>query len=168
LVRFGARDYDPAIGRWTAKDPIDFAGGDANLYGYVQNNPVNWVDPLGLLTLSGNIGGGWFGGGYNLGVSIDLSTGQVTTTSGFGIGKGFGGSVTLSSGSPTPGNSTTFNVTGGTGTFGAGGSWGMDDQGNEVASGGVGWGIGFGGSWTINQTVCWFNCSPSPTDQCNK
>ena len=27
LVRFGARDYDPSIGRWTAKDPIDFAGG---------------------------------------------------------------------------------------------------------------------------------------------
>ena len=48
LVRFGARDYDPAIGRWTAKDPIDFAGGDTNLYGYVMNDPVNWVDPRGL------------------------------------------------------------------------------------------------------------------------
>jgi RHS repeat-associated protein len=48
LVRFGARDYDPSIGRWTAKDPIDFAGGDVNLYGYVQNNPVNFVDPDGL------------------------------------------------------------------------------------------------------------------------
>ena len=31
LVRFGARDYDPSISRWTAKDPIDFAGGDVNL-----------------------------------------------------------------------------------------------------------------------------------------
>ncbi|MHC4268584.1 MAG: RHS repeat-associated core domain-containing protein [Planctomycetota bacterium] len=48
LVRFGARDYDPGIGRWTTKDPIDFAGGDVNLYGYVQNNPVNGVDPSGL------------------------------------------------------------------------------------------------------------------------
>ena len=28
LVRFGLRDYDPSIGRWTAKDPIDFYGGD--------------------------------------------------------------------------------------------------------------------------------------------
>jgi RHS repeat-associated protein len=31
LVRFGARDYDPQTGRWTAKDPIGFAGGHANL-----------------------------------------------------------------------------------------------------------------------------------------
>src|SRR5690606_36126961 len=27
LVRFGARDYDPVFGRWTAKDPTRFAGG---------------------------------------------------------------------------------------------------------------------------------------------
>ena len=48
LVRFGARDYDPETGRWTAKDPILFEGGDANLYGYVESDPVNWVDPWGL------------------------------------------------------------------------------------------------------------------------
>ncbi len=48
LVRFGVRDYDPTIGRWTAKDPIDFGGGDTNLYGYVGDDPVNWVDPEGL------------------------------------------------------------------------------------------------------------------------
>ncbi len=48
LVRFGYRDYAPEIGRWTAKDPIGFAGGDSNLYGYVFSDPVNFVDPLGL------------------------------------------------------------------------------------------------------------------------
>ncbi len=48
LVRFGYRDYDPDIGRWTAKDPILFAGGDTDLYGYVLNDPVNWIDPWGL------------------------------------------------------------------------------------------------------------------------
>ncbi|MGJ0428053.1 PKD domain-containing protein [Methylobacter sp.] len=48
LVRFGARDYDAETGRWTAKDPILFAGGDTNLYGYVLSDPVNWIDPLGL------------------------------------------------------------------------------------------------------------------------
>ena len=48
LVRFGARDYDAVTGRWTAKDPISFSGGDTNLYGYVLNDPVNMVDPAGL------------------------------------------------------------------------------------------------------------------------
>ncbi|MCP4113777.1 MAG: RHS repeat-associated core domain-containing protein [Desulfobacteraceae bacterium] len=37
LVRFGYRDYDPNVGRWTAKDPIGFAGGDTDLYGYCIN-----------------------------------------------------------------------------------------------------------------------------------
>ena len=41
LTRFGARDYDAETGRWTAKDPILFNGGDTNLYGYVLQDPVN-------------------------------------------------------------------------------------------------------------------------------
>ncbi|MDY6857437.1 MAG: RHS repeat-associated core domain-containing protein, partial [Thermodesulfobacteriota bacterium] len=48
LVRFGYRDYDPDVGRWTAKDPILFAGGDTDLYGYCLNDPVNEIDPFGL------------------------------------------------------------------------------------------------------------------------
>jgi RHS repeat-associated protein len=47
LVRFGARDYDPELGRWTAKDPSGFAGGDTNLYAYAYGDPVNFVDPNG-------------------------------------------------------------------------------------------------------------------------
>lgn len=48
LVRFGARDYDAEIGRWTAKDPVRFEGGDTNIYSYVQGDPLNLVDPEGL------------------------------------------------------------------------------------------------------------------------
>jgi RHS repeat-associated protein len=48
LVRFGARDYSPAIGRWTAKDPALFEGSDTNLYAYVFNDPVNLTDSSGL------------------------------------------------------------------------------------------------------------------------
>ncbi|MCP4344090.1 MAG: RHS repeat-associated core domain-containing protein, partial [Desulfobacterales bacterium] len=48
LVRFGYRDYDPDAGRWTAKDPIRFAGGDTDLYGYCLNDPIMFIDPYGL------------------------------------------------------------------------------------------------------------------------
>jgi len=48
LTRFGYRDYDAYTGKWTAKDPIDFDGGDSNLYGYVLQDPVNFTDASGL------------------------------------------------------------------------------------------------------------------------
>jgi RHS repeat-associated protein len=48
LTRFGARDYDSEVGRWTARDPIGFGGGDTNLYAYVGGDPVNSVDVTGL------------------------------------------------------------------------------------------------------------------------
>ncbi|MEO6421699.1 MAG: RHS repeat-associated core domain-containing protein, partial [Candidatus Nitrotoga sp.] len=48
LVRFGARDYDAEVGRWTAKDPILFEGGDRNLYAYVGGSPISFIDPFGL------------------------------------------------------------------------------------------------------------------------
>jgi RHS repeat-associated protein len=47
LVRFGARDYDAETGRWTAKDPLLFEGGDTNLYAYALGDPINRVDPTG-------------------------------------------------------------------------------------------------------------------------
>jgi RHS repeat-associated protein len=49
LFYMWARYYDPEIGRFISKDPIGFLGGDLNLYAYVQNNPINWVDPEGEL-----------------------------------------------------------------------------------------------------------------------
>jgi len=66
LIKFGFRDYDPDIGRWTAKDPIGFAGGDTDLYGYVLNNPVNKTDPEGLWTFQ-------LGFGMNIGAGVGKS-----------------------------------------------------------------------------------------------
>ncbi|NOT77730.1 MAG: hypothetical protein HOP07_01860 [Bacteriovoracaceae bacterium] len=40
--------YDPSVGRWLSKDPIRFAAGDSNLYGYTFNDPINLIDPSGL------------------------------------------------------------------------------------------------------------------------
>lgn len=51
LTHFGAREYDATTGRWLPRDPIGFAGGDTNLYRYVGNDPVNFVDPTGLVLL---------------------------------------------------------------------------------------------------------------------
>jgi RHS repeat-associated protein len=47
LVRFGARDYDPEVGRWISKDPILFKGGQTNFYVYAANDPINHVDSNG-------------------------------------------------------------------------------------------------------------------------
>jgi len=56
LVRFGARDYEAEVGRWTAKDPIRFAAKDTNLYGYTFSDPINLIDPFGLFDLTFNAG----------------------------------------------------------------------------------------------------------------
>ena len=50
-MRFGAWNYDARTGRWTAKDPILFEGGQVNLYAYVNCDPANRMDPTGLVTL---------------------------------------------------------------------------------------------------------------------
>ncbi|MGI9115818.1 MAG: RHS repeat-associated core domain-containing protein, partial [Chthoniobacterales bacterium] len=44
------RAYDPDLGRWLSRDPIAERGG-INLYGYVRNNPVGLMDPLGLAAI---------------------------------------------------------------------------------------------------------------------
>ena len=51
LTRFGYRDYDAYTGKWTAKDPIGFDGGDSNLYGYVLGDPVSGFDPSGEVAI---------------------------------------------------------------------------------------------------------------------
>jgi RHS repeat-associated protein len=52
LYHFGARFYDPSLGRFINRDPIREAGG-LNLYGFVGNNPINQVDPWGLMYAAG-------------------------------------------------------------------------------------------------------------------
>ncbi len=46
LTRFFYRDYDANSGRWTTKDP-NGQGAGFNVYLYVNNSPVSYIDPTG-------------------------------------------------------------------------------------------------------------------------
>ena len=46
LYYYGLRYYQPESGRWLSRDPMGERGAD-NLYGYVDNDAVNLVDPDG-------------------------------------------------------------------------------------------------------------------------
>jgi RHS repeat-associated protein len=48
LAHFGEREYDAKAGRWLTKDPIGLNSGATNLYAYVGNDPVNYIDIDGL------------------------------------------------------------------------------------------------------------------------
>jgi RHS repeat-associated protein len=58
FVYYNYRYYNPALGRWTKRDPIEEKGG-MNLYGFVKDNPINGYDLHGLYTpgiIIGNAG----------------------------------------------------------------------------------------------------------------
>ena len=79
LTRFGVRDYDSHTGRWLSKDPILFNGGDFNLYGYVFNDPINLVDPLGLFDIAINDSGGRSGATFGGTMTVTGDNGQSVT-----------------------------------------------------------------------------------------
>lgn len=49
LAYYGYRFYNPEMGRWINRDPIEEFGG-INLMCYAENSPLNIVDSMGLLT----------------------------------------------------------------------------------------------------------------------
>src|SRR6266498_634072 len=51
LVYYGHRYCNPSTGRWLSRDPIGEKGG-LNLYGFVKNESITLVDPLGKSWLS--------------------------------------------------------------------------------------------------------------------
>jgi RHS repeat-associated protein len=45
LYNYGYRDYSPSVARFTTADPVRDGN---NWFAYVNNDPVNWIDPWGL------------------------------------------------------------------------------------------------------------------------
>ena len=79
------RAYDPTHARWLNRDPIGEAGG-LNLYAYTNGNPVSYIDPLGLWSLSINAYDGFGGGIVVTGTGLHLDS--FTLRGGIGIGGG--------------------------------------------------------------------------------
>jgi RHS repeat-associated protein len=55
LILTPFRAYDSNLGRWISEDPVGFELG-VNLYGYVDNRPLFYVDPLGLWSYAAEYG----------------------------------------------------------------------------------------------------------------
>ena len=101
--------------RWISRDPIGERGG-INLYGYVGNNSLYWVDPLGLswtqtLGVIGGAGGFIVGGGLSIleeiatyGVATPAIPEEIagTTTGGAALGAALGAYLDGVGGSITP------------------------------------------------------------------
>ena len=88
LNYYGYRFYSPPLGRWMNRDPLGEAGG-LNLYGFVLNNPVNFVDPYGLV----DVGPTGFVGGAITGAVGGFITGGVTGGYEGGVLGSIGGAV---------------------------------------------------------------------------
>jgi RHS repeat-associated protein len=104
LYNFRARWYDPVMGRWLSNDPIGISGG-LNQFVFCANNPVMFVDPLGLC--KGNIFWSAFGKGVLHGAigaavivggaaaAIAFGAPAAFVTSALYITGAFGGGVTM-------------------------------------------------------------------------
>ena len=54
LAYFGARYYDPLLGRFLGVDPVGYVGGSTSFNGYVysNNNPIRYQDPDGCFSIN--------------------------------------------------------------------------------------------------------------------
>jgi RHS repeat-associated protein len=75
LYFYRARYYNPEIGRFVSVDPLGLAGG-INLYSYVSNNPINYLDPEGTIVIADDVAIAIVIGGSALAISLATPQGQ--------------------------------------------------------------------------------------------
>ncbi len=188
LVRIGRRDYDARSRRWTAPDPIGLAGGQANLYAYVDDDPINFRDPSGRYgaAVSATYGfgvqaTGILGGeGGTIGIGAQNVDGHwgIYANVGQGLGADFGVSINANAGNIySPSGDPSADWAGATQSTGgnigpiSGGYYQSPNLGNSNGDpsyqgfyGGVGAGAPGGGSTTTTNTVCLAGCGSSHGD----
>jgi RHS repeat-associated protein len=172
------RFYDPETGRYISADPIGLAGEDVNLFSYVGQDPINWIDPWGLLRNHGRngpppnhfkeprpytIGGGfYYGGGMDMSYTetICCKNNSKYSVTYFTICGGVGAAVSIGK-LPTPsvapnGSYSVKNNCPRNRTYYINqadkvlfsANVQIDNQGMN-AGGSVGWSGGIGGKWAI-------------------
>jgi RHS repeat-associated protein len=165
--------YQNASGRaeWLSRDPMvnPEVGQGPNLYDYVHNDPVRFIDPLGLWTGSVGVTVNFQIGPVNInfsaGVAVD-GQGNVGTTyvagGGLGVGAHASGGVSFAGSNAK----TICDLSGPFANFNAGGGLGPDVEGNawtggspdgQVTGGGVTIGVGAGGGGSGGGTYTWVN-----------
>lgn len=128
LYDYRNRFYLPTLGRFLQPDPLGFGGGDGNLYRYCAGDPVNYVDPSGLVT-SNSIkkkDGNDSNNNPNTPVYIGSNPLEDGYEFGYDPNTGFGGTERVTVGGPPPEPGT---------------GWGAGDS---IGSGGPGAGDGSG------------------------
>jgi len=157
LDYMGQRYYDPETGRFLSRDPLQTPGivTGNHPYVYARNNPVTFIDPLGLwyVDLNGTL---MVGGGSVITGGILFGTGGVYCYGGGGVGTP-GASLTFSLQNPTPG----LNVGVQGGYFGAAGQVGLDPTGAPFAELGIGTP---GGSFTTYYLKNVYSCGDDKPD----
>jgi RHS repeat-associated protein len=118
--QFGVRYYDPSLGRWTQQDPVGgslFDLNSGNRYMYVEDDPVNLVDPSGKASLPCGLSvafnyflmGSAFGGfiGLLAGGSIG---GIATGVAALSVGSAIVGGLLLSAGIAALGIAAAYSI----------------------------------------------------------
>lgn len=143
LYKIGARYYDPRLGRWTQRDPLDQVTEprQSNRYGYAAQDPVNVTDPSGrdgtidfdILTPKGGIKAsiGWDDNGFPL-------------HGGLAIGAGADLGISYSSAENPGGVSPQFGVTGCLVVYCGDAAVGFVPGGDIQTQSSGGWGLGLG------------------------